>query len=53
MRKANRLSMRTSDEVKEKLMTKAQESGRDSMSQEAHIILEKALGIKRAKKAAK
>ena len=49
MRKTNRLSIRTSDELKEKLTAKAMASGTDSMSKEAHLILERALGIKRAK----
>ena len=53
MKKSNRLSIRTSDELKEKLTAKAHASGTDSMSKEAHLILERALGIKRAKPSTK
>lgn len=49
MRKTHRLTLRTSEELRDRLAARAMESGRDSMSKEAHIILEKALGIKRAK----
>lgn len=49
MKKTNRLSIRTSDELKEKLWARAHASGTDSMSKEAHLIIERALGIKRAK----
>jgi len=53
VKKTNRLSLRTSDEIKEKLWAMAHASGTDSMSKEANRILELALGIKRAKTAAK
>lgn len=49
MRKTHRLTLRTSEELKKRLEHRARETGRDSMSKEAHVILEKALGIKRAK----
>ena len=49
MKKSNRLSIRTSDELKEKLSARAHASGTDSMSKEAHMIIERARGIKRAK----
>jgi hypothetical protein len=52
MKKTHRVTFRTTEEVRDRLIQRAYENQRDSMSQEAHAILEKALGIKRAKKAA-
>ena len=53
MKKTHRLTMRTSEELKKRLGVRARATGRDSMSKEAHVILEEALGIKRAKQPAK
>ncbi len=50
MRKDYRLAIRTSQEVYEKLKERAFLNRSDSVSQEARIILEKELGIKRQKK---
>ncbi len=52
-KKTHRLNLRTSEELRLKLAARAQQSGRDSMSKEAHVILEQALGIKRAKPSTK
>jgi hypothetical protein len=52
MRKTHRITFRTSEEVRDKLVEQAYENNRDSMSQEARAIIEKALGIKRAKRVA-
>ena len=52
MRKTHRFSIRTSKDVHQRLQERAYTNGRDSMSQEVHMILEKALGIKRGKKPA-
>lgn len=51
MNKTHRVSFRTTPEVRNKLIERAYLNQRDSMSQEAHALLEKALGIKRAKPA--
>jgi hypothetical protein len=49
MRKTHRVTFRTTKEVRDKLIKLAYENQRDSMSQEAHAIIERSLGIKRAK----
>jgi len=49
MVKAERLAIRITKELKERLAGLAQENHSDSLSLEARRILEKSLGIKRAK----
>jgi hypothetical protein len=50
MKKTHRVTFRTTEEVRSKLIERAYQNQRDSMSQEAHAIIEKALGITRTKK---
>jgi hypothetical protein len=53
MKKTHRIAFRTSEEVRDRLKEQAYLNQRDSMSQEARAIIEKALGIKRTKRAEK
>jgi hypothetical protein len=50
MRKTHRLHIRTSKEVYDRLKQRAYANATDNLSIEARLILEKALGVKRAVK---